>query len=190
MSVDPVSAEAFEERYRRSPDPWDFRSSEYETGRYDQTIAALGQQHYRSAFEPGCSIGELTWRLATRCDRVLAIDVSETAVATARERCRQLPGVRVEVGSVADLGGDDLDLVVFSEVGYYFTLPELEVVVDQLVGSLEPGGELTACHWLGHSEDHLLHGQEVHDCVSRHPDLARRLHEDHDGFVIDSWIRS
>jgi hypothetical protein len=54
---------------------------------------------------------------------------------------------------------------------------------------MEPGADLVACHWLGHSEDHPLHGSTVHQRIDRHPSLVPRLHEDHDGFVLDAWTR-
>lgn len=188
--VAPWSPAAFEERYRRAPDPWAFRSSPYEQRRYERIVAALDRPRYRSGYEPACSVGELTWRLATRCDHLRAVDVSATAVAATRELCRGLPGVEVAVGSVADEATTGHDLVAFSEVGYYFTVTELDAVIDRMVSALVPGGDLVACHWLGHSPDHQLHGSVVHERLAAHPALDRRLHEDHDGFVLDAWNRA
>jgi hypothetical protein len=84
----PCSPQAFEDRYRRCADPWNFRSSPYEQDRYRRTVGALARPSYRSGFEPACSVGELTWPLSPPCDKLRAIDVSATAVAAARERCR------------------------------------------------------------------------------------------------------
>ena len=81
--------EDFERLYARSPDPWDFRTSPYEQGRFDAIIGTLGRERYARAFEPACSIGELTLRLARRCDHVDAIDLSPTAVAETQRRCRE-----------------------------------------------------------------------------------------------------
>ncbi len=185
----PWSPEAFEDRYRRAADPWDFRSSPYEQDRYDRTVGALARSRYRSGFEPACSVGELTWRLSQRCDHLRAVDVSPTAVAAARELCGGLDGVEFAVGSVQDDASTGHDLVVFSELGYYFDVDELDAVVDRLTQSMEPGADLVACHWLGHSEDHRLHGSTVHERIARHPSLVARLHEDHDRFVLDAWTR-
>lgn len=189
MSAEAWSAEAFEHRYQQQPDPWDFRTSPYEQGRYRAIVDALDRPRYRFAYEPACSVGELTCRLARVCDRVRAVDVSPTAVAAACERCADLPGVEVEVASVADDDIPPVDLVVFSELGYYFDEGELDVTIDRLVSSMEPGGCLVACHWLGHSEDHRLHGTTVHQHLSGHPTLLPRLHQDHEGFVLDTWMR-
>ncbi len=70
----------FERMYRQDPDPWSFATSEYEQRRYDLTVASLLRPRYRRAFEPGCAIGELTRRLATRCDHVVALEPSPTAL--------------------------------------------------------------------------------------------------------------
>ena len=158
MRVDP---ESFEALYATHGDPWSFASSEYELGRYDATAAMLAG-HYRRCFEPGSSIGVLTERLAARCDEVVAVDPSPSAVATARERLRDHPGVTVEVGSIPEWWPPGtFDLVVFSELGYYWDPTGLGDLVDRLTTLVEPGGDLLAVHWLGRSADHVLHGDEV-----------------------------
>ncbi len=75
MSESTTSAEFFETKYRDSPDPWDFAGSAYERYRYETIIAALDTRQYGNAFEPGCSVGELTYRLAGRCHHVEAMDI-------------------------------------------------------------------------------------------------------------------
>lgn len=189
MSNEPWAPEAFEERYRRAPDPWNFGASRYEQGRYDEIVAALPGEHYRSGYEPGCSIGELTWRLARRCDALRAVDVSATAVATAAERVRGMAGVTVDVAAVDTDRTSGHDLVVFSEIGYYFTLVELDQVLDRVLAAMVPGGDFVACNWLGHSPDHRLHGSAVHDRIAARTDLLQRTETTHDGFVIGTWRR-
>src|SRR5271154_965924 len=91
-----VSAEAFETRYREEPDPWNSRASPYERGKYKVTIDSLSRTRYGSAFEPACSVGELSAMLASRCGSLLATDVSPTAVERASQRVAALKNVRVE----------------------------------------------------------------------------------------------
>lgn len=189
MSNEPWAPEAFEERYRRAPDPWDFGTSPYEQGRYEAIVASLPGEHYRSGYEPGCSIGELTWRLAQVCDALRAVDVSETAVARTAERVRGMHGVTVGVASVDTDSTMGHDLVVFSEIGYYFSLDELDRVLDRLVAAMVRGGDLVACNWLGHSPDHRLHGSVVHDRIAARTDLQPLTEATHDGFVIGAWRR-
>lgn len=185
----PCSPRAFESRYRADPDPWDFAGSPAEQARYDDLLDVLGPGPFSSAYEPGCSIGVLTSRLAHRCDRLRAVDVSPTAVALARERCGDRPGLTLEVASVADDPTGDHDLVVASEVGYYFAGDALDAVVERLVGALLPGGTLLACHWTGHSPDHEVDGATVHAALDRHPDLTPTDHRVGPTYVIDRWRR-
>ena len=82
-----TSREFFDEKYARDPDPWGFTSSPYELTRYATLLRALEGRRFRHAFEPGCSIGVLTDRLATLCTRVDALDISPRAIELARARC-------------------------------------------------------------------------------------------------------
>lgn len=190
MSVEPWSPEAFEARYAADADPWCFATASYEVARYEAITGQLGTRRFRSAYEPACSIGALTERLAPQCDRLVAVDVSATAVARAVERCAELPGVEARVGTITDPPPADLDLIVMSEVGYYFTLDELDRIIISLADALVPGGLLVACHWLGHSADHRLHGTEVHARLDAHLDarLQHRSHQVEPGYLLDSWV--
>ncbi|WP_421118633.1 SAM-dependent methyltransferase [Aquihabitans daechungensis] len=193
MDDAPWSPAAFEARYAADADPWSFASSAYEQGRYAAILAALrpAPHRYRLGFEPACSVGVLTQRLLARCDRLVATDVSPSAVVEASRRCGHRPGLRIDVAAVEDGPGtlDLPDLVVFSELGYYFDRAGLGAVVERLIRTTAPGGDLVACHWTGDSPDHRLHGSEVHEVLTG--SLADRgthvRSEVHDGFVLDSW---
>lgn len=200
-----VSPAAFESRYRNDEDPWNYKASPYERGKYQVTIDSLARERFTSAFEPACSIGELSAMLATRCDRLLATDVSETAVRLARERCAGLTNIRIERRdlrqelrkNVIEPGGNELDkpdaefdLIVFSEVGYYFDVASLASLARCLADRLRPRGEFIAVHWRGHSPAHVLHGDEVHRTLFDSLPLAHRAGDYHPGFRIDSWLKS
>jgi len=181
----------FEDRYQRDADPWDFATSSYEQRRYDVTVACLPAQHYERAFEPGCAIGELTARLSARCDQVEASDGSPTVLAEARRRLAHLDNVNLAVGSIPDAWPEGtFDLIMLSELGYYFDEAELGIVARQARTSLRPSGVLMAVHWLGTSPDHVLHGDEVH-AVLKHGiglDHAGRFRDD--GFRLDWWTNT
>jgi chemotaxis methyl-accepting protein methylase len=190
-----VSAQAFENRYRDNPDPWNYQASPYERGKYQVTLASLSRPRYVSAFEPACSVGELTAMLAGRCARLLATDVSETAVERARRRCAGLHHVRIECRDLRDrfeTQADErsFDLIVFSEVGYYFDVEALSKLSRRLADALCTNGELVAVHWRGHSGDHLLHGDEVHRCLLNTLPLQHRLADHHPGYRLDSWVKT
>jgi SAM-dependent methyltransferase len=193
---DVTSAAFFEAKYRRDADPWAFASSDYERARYRAILRALDGQRYGRAFEPGCSVGVLTEQLAALCDVVEAIDLSETAVARARERCAALRNVHCMVGALpAALLDGSFDLVVLSEIGYYFTAAAWSAVLDRVIAQMPPGATLLAAHWLGHSVDHLMSGDAVHALLQSRVELrldyservARPVPEH--GFRLDRWVR-
>ena len=80
-----------------------------------------------------------------------------------------------------------MDLLVLSEIGYYLSSAQLAQVLNRYVDALMPSGTLLACHWLGESPDHVLHGNQVHEVIHRIPGLSHDLHQDHSGFRLDRW---
>lgn len=189
MSLSPTSPEFFETMYAEREDPWEFASSQYERDRYATIVRALNNRHYQCAFEPGCSIGILTAQLARFCDRVEALDISPTAVARARARCERLPNVQILCGSLSEMIPDEeIDLVVFSEIGYYFTGVQLSSLATKLIRRMVPKGTLLAVHWLGSSQDHVLDGDGVHNILKTLPNLSLVQSERYSGFRLDRWI--
>ena len=157
-----IAADYFERLYRDDPDPWAFETSPYEAAKYAATLDALPRARYRSAFEVGCANGALTERLAERCDRVLAVDVAEAALARARERCAGRGGVEVRRLEVpAEWPDETFDLVVVSEVGYYLADADLARLCARCAEAAPPGGHLALVHWTGET-DYPLTGDDVH----------------------------
>jgi 2-polyprenyl-3-methyl-5-hydroxy-6-metoxy-1,4-benzoquinol methylase len=188
MSLSSTSAEFFETMYAEREDPWAFASSQYERDRYAAIVRTLGNRRYCRAFEPGCSIGILTAQLAAFCDRVEAMDISPTAVARARVYCESLSNVRILCGSLPDMiPHGEFDLVVFSEIGYYFTETQLSSVATKLVNQMNSEGTFLAAHWLGSSQDHMLDGDRVHDVLKMLPNLNPVRSERYPGFRLDRW---
>ena len=154
----------FDAVYGANPDPWNFAASPYEAAKYAATLAALPKARYEHAFEVGCSIGVLTAQLAGRCGELLAVDVSASALETARARCAGLPNVQFALRRMpADFPGGKFDLILVSEVGYYLSLPDLRTFCRQIVTGLEPGGQALLVHWTPPVHDYPLTGDEVHE---------------------------
>ena len=181
-----LPATYFAAMYAGAEDPWGFRSRWYEQRKRDVTLAALTRPRYRRAFEPGCSIGVLTAALADRCDEVLAADVDECAVSTARSELARHGHVRVERLSVPQEWPDGMfDLVVISEVAYYLARPELEQLLDCAVGSLAPRGTLLACHWRHPVPDYPATGDDVHQRLLARPELSQAVSHVEEDFRLD-----
>lgn len=156
--------EYFEDVYKANDDPWNFASSEYEDAKYSATLDALPHGNYESAFEIGCSIGVLTSRLAKRCQKLLAIDVNETALAQARSRCRNLSNVKFVLMCIPEEFPDEkFDLILVSEVGYYLDVPDWKAVFDQIFSHLNSRANVVLIHWTPKVHDYPQTGDEVHD---------------------------
>jgi SAM-dependent methyltransferase len=187
----------FEDLYRARNDPWNFAASPYERARYATTIDWLGGRTFSRAFEPACSVGELTALLAERCAEVVACDVSATACAAARRRTAEAPYVDILHAAVPEWWPDGtFDLVVLSEIGYYSDPAGVEALARRTRSSLGGPAVVVAVHWLGRSADHRQHGSAVHDqleAVLGRPDARCDVDPLHSGddasmFVIERWI--
>jgi SAM-dependent methyltransferase len=160
-----LSADYFEEKYKADIDPWRFRSSDYEHDKYQATLESLTKCRYLNALEVGCSIGVFTKLLGPRCDHLLALDASATAIAVAK--ASNDSNVEFRIAALpAEFPEGGFDLIVLSEVLYYFAAPDLDRVARLCLGSLSPGGEIILCHWLGET-DYPLSGIEASERFAR-----------------------
>jgi trans-aconitate methyltransferase len=190
VNAEALSSRAFESRYAHGADPWSFADSPYELARYRTTVRSLHKSAYETVYEPACAIGVLTRQLAAFATRVLATDFAPSAVAQAKVRCAQLDNVEIYCADLRTFTPEiPIDLIVMSEVGYYFSAAELARIASDLAACLVAGGEFVAVHWLGSSQDHVLHGNEVHDVLGRSLGLRPLKSELHRGFRLDSWAK-
>jgi hypothetical protein len=180
----------FDEMYRADPDPWKFESSWYEERKYELTMAALPDRRYRSAFEPGCSIGVLSSRLAKRCDRLLATDIVPKVLERARRRVSASDGALFEVRAIPEeWPPGPFDLVVLSEIAYYFDSETLEGITTQLIASTTSGATVVGVHWRGVT-NYPLTGDEAHGIIDSNPSLQMEVHHVESEFVLDVWRRA
>ncbi|GAA2059480.1 hypothetical protein GCM10009820_22520 [Leifsonia soli] len=178
----------FERMHRELGDPWSVRSRWYERRRRAVLTASLPRERYGRAIELGCSIGETTAVLADRCDELVAVDGSASAVEAAAARLRDHANVVVERMRIphewpAVPGG--ADLVVVSELAYYLAEDDWDAVIDRILGSLNPGGEVLLCHWTGDSDDFAQPGEAAHARFRERSELrAAVVHRDEE-FVLE-----
>jgi SAM-dependent methyltransferase len=181
----------FDQMYAAADDPWGLATRWYETRKYALSMALLPDRHYQDAFEPGCSVGVLTGMLAARCGQVLAWDASGAAVRAAAARTAALPNVSVRRGVIpGEWPPGRFDLIVFSEVLYYFAGRELDQVLDRGVASLRPGGSVLAVHWRHPVADYPRSGDGVHQVLAGRRDLACRAGHTETDFTAEVYQRA
>lgn len=163
----------FEELHSDREDPWSVRVRWYERRKREITLSALPREHFGRGLEIGCSIGELTARLAPRCDEFLAVDGSAAAVAAATQNLRALGNVSVRHEQVPESWPEGhFDLIVISEVAYYLAADQWRQVIRRCAESLSPDGIVLLCHWLGAAEDFAQSGTTAHQIFRDESGLA------------------
>jgi SAM-dependent methyltransferase len=178
----------FDDMYAAADDPWGFEARWYERRKYALTLSALPKERYRRGFEPGCSIGVLSGMLAERCDALLASDVAAAAVEQARRRLADRDGVDVaQLSMPADWPDGDFDLIVLSEMAYYFSRGDLAELLRRAAGSLTGDGTLLACHWRHPVADYPLSGDEVHAAIAELPGLERTVRHVEADLVLEVY---
>lgn len=181
-----VPQEHFDKLYAGKPDPWDLGTKWHDRRKYALTVASLPQSRYRNCFEPGCSIGELTKLVAPRCDRLLAVDFAAAAVSRARDAVCGFSHVQVERAVLPDeLPDDCYDLIILSELLYYFDRDDLNRLLDGLLRRLEPGGDLIAVHWRASDRCYGYDGFNVHSALAARPEVVGLVHHEDENFVLD-----
>jgi len=181
----------FELLYARRGDPWGFERREYERAKYERTLAALADRRFPRALEIGCSEGVFTAMLAPRCDELLAVDVSRVAIARARKRLADTPGVSLQRRTLPeDMPTGMFDLIICSEVLYYWNADLLLVALRSFESALAPGGSLLAVHGRFASRTCPLHGDDVHDLLARQTSLSRALSATEPNYRLDRYDKS
>lgn len=188
-----VDAPDFDALYRASEDPWSVHSSWYEQRKRDLVLASLGQPRYATALELGCGLGQITAPLASRCDKVRAVDLSPSAI----ERCHALlaaQGIRnvsFDVMSVPEAWPlserDPVDLVIVSELAYYLSPERFTRLMQLCLRSLDAGGEWVMCHYMPAFDDRVQPTHALHEAVHRLSGLVRRVAHEDQRFRLDVW---
>jgi cyclopropane fatty-acyl-phospholipid synthase-like methyltransferase len=169
-----MTAGDFEARYRADPDPWGYLASEYERAKYAATLAACGPGPFTCALELGGSIGVFSAMLAPRCERLVTVDVSPTAVARARSLLAEHTTAEAIVGSIpAAVPAVAFDLVVASEILYYLSDDELAGTLSLLEQCMVAGARLVAVHWRPPGPERPRDAEQAHAALASEPWLTR-----------------
>lgn len=182
----------FEDFFREKSDPWRLDTSWYERRKRDLLLACLPAPRANQVLEIGCAYGAITERLRERAEHVLAIDISETALARAAERIGDDPRVTLQRATLpAEWPDGVFDLVVMSEVGYYMSSSDLAESVERIMASLTDGGMFIACHFRPenpHTEAPIT-GEHVHAVIAARPELERIVQHVEQPFLIEVFRR-
>ncbi|MCT2084569.1 PIG-L family deacetylase [Microbacterium enclense] len=190
VAPDSVGQEYFDDMYARHDDPWGFDSRWYEERKRALLLAVLPRHRYRSALEAGCSTGAVTAQLADRCDRVLAVDLAAAAVERAQRRLAGRDDVEVRRARLPDEWPEgEFDLVVLSEVAYYWGGDDLDRGLAASVRALTGDGHLVACHWRHPVAEYPRSGDSVHEALAVRGDLVRLARHEEEDFVLEVFGR-
>ena len=170
------AAAALEAVYAADPDPWASASSQYryQTRKYEVLASLLPKRSFAHALDLGCGPGLLSRHLAAHADTVVGVDVSPSAIATARARSTDLANVTYEVHdllALPDAFDGRFDLVVVADVLYYLVAlaPErLDAIAGRIARLLAPGGLcLLANHYVLWLDADSRRSRRIHDAFRK-----------------------
>lgn len=144
----------FNWRYRGA-DPYEVTTLADERDKYGKIVEALSvKEKFENILEVGCGEGHLTRMIAHKGDRVVAVDISDLAISRAKKNLAELKNVTAKRFDIlADDPGETFELVLCSEVLFYFEPDQLPGVVERIKGWVKPGGYVALIHTLVKSDD-------------------------------------
>jgi len=169
----------------RRCDPWNYETNPLEQARFSTQTALLdevqGDRLFPLGLEIGCAEGLYTEILAERCESLLVLDLSPTALARTQSRRRWSEKVRFgafDLRSGAIPGTFDL-IIVAGVLEYFYRRSTLLRVREKLAAALRPNGYLLVestranpiveSAWWGRR---LIRGKWINVLISKHPSLG------------------
>jgi predicted TPR repeat methyltransferase len=187
-----LDAAYFDGIFEQDDDPWNLATSNYEKEKFEQTISAIADRRYTQALEVGCAHGVLTGRLVGLCDRLLAIDISSKALEKAHHRVGDRSGLSLQQMAFPKETPDtaDFDLIILSEVVYYWGVVDLDRAGEWLKDHVARNGRIILVHYIGET-DYPHSGDDAVDALWAHLKSLyhRRRSDREDGYRLDLWER-
>ena len=144
-------------------DPWELETAEFEHKRYARLLDILHRPKYERVLEIGCGSGTFTRLLAPRAERLLALDVSNKAIARAQVAQNKPKQVEFRVANIMDYDAEaegPWDLIVMSEtiyfLGWLYSLFDVCWLASQLFKATRDGGELLLANLQGEAHGPLF----------------------------------
>ncbi|WP_417374494.1 PIG-L family deacetylase [Glutamicibacter protophormiae] len=188
--VDTREALWFEEKYAHRADPWGVDTRWYERRKRDLTAAVLPRPHYERALELGCGTGAFTQILADRAGDLVAVDASAHALERAQDRLSGSTHVHLQqLDLLAAWPEGRFDLIVLSEVAYYWAESDLAAVLGHVDDSLDEDGVFVVCHWRHPILGAPQSGDDVHSQIRAHQSLSSAVRHTEEDFVLEVFTR-
>jgi O-antigen/teichoic acid export membrane protein/SAM-dependent methyltransferase len=132
------------ERVYENPDPWNYKTSEYEITKYEESVRMLNGRTFSLAVELGCSEGAFTRRLSRICEKVIACDISERALKRAEQESAEFSNISFEkLDIILDPIPGGADLICCGEILNCLVSQEhLKIVRNRIIQALNTGGLL------------------------------------------------
>jgi SAM-dependent methyltransferase len=160
----PIDVAGFDRKFRQNIDPWNYAASPFERFQRRELTRACGLTKHGRVLELGCANGETTRTLTRLSLRLLAVDGSATAIATAKHRLTDAASVTFKCLIVPEkMPRGSFDLIIVSELAYYLPQHRLSLLGHRIARSLAPGGRAV-----------ILNHLRTFDDAAQHPALAHR----------------
>lgn len=171
----------FDALYQGNKDPWHYQTRWYEKRKRNICLSLLPQSQYGRAIELGCGNGVFSELLADRCQSLVSIDGNRQAVSLAKQRLAKINCAQVIHGIIPDIFSTlpklllqhgaptnnslqpTFDLIVISEILYYLSASDIDIVINWVQKHLASGGTLLCCHWRYAIEGFDMTGEKVHE---------------------------
>lgn len=137
----------FAETLWKRGDFWEFETSEYERARFARTIQALQGARFARGLELGCGAGDFTRLLGPHVDRLVAYDISPSAIARARAAAGEGRSIEFRAGNAMDYewrADGPWDLIVMNDticyLGWLYSFFDIAWFTSELFAAILPGG--------------------------------------------------
>ena len=135
--------------YSNKEDPFNI-DTPYEAAKYAHSLELLKARRFKRALEVGAAEGVFSEMLVPYCENLLAVDVAESAVERAQTRLSKFENAQAITAALPhEMPAGKFDLIVVSDILYYFPKDVLRDLIRCFEDALDPGGIIFSLHYLG-----------------------------------------
>lgn len=145
----------FNRKYAEN-DPYYLTTSDFEQNKMDHVVKVLKEYTPKDkVMEVGCGEGILANLIAKDVGIYEGFDISQNAIRRAIERNKENTNVSFSTRDFykMKLTENHYDVMIFSEVLFYFSLEELKPLPNKVIKALKPGAYLVLVHCRATGDD-------------------------------------